>query len=201
MRSRRPRHRLVGWTSSSAMHRGRTSTVTPLTSRASPTPSSMVRVNGKGMASVRVTRAVLPHLRASGQGRVILLAVRQRGGGRPEAGLRAASAMPSSNFREASQRRRRAGWHHGERDPSRSRRRWIATRRVSRRSPVPRASYGEAEAARDRRGSDRTDGPGRRRRCRRCVRVSLCLARSPDRRSPSTAGRRPASSTEARAGC
>jgi 3-oxoacyl-[acyl-carrier protein] reductase len=33
----------------------------------------MERVNGKGMASVRVTRAALPHLRASGQGRVILL--------------------------------------------------------------------------------------------------------------------------------
>jgi len=33
----------------------------------------MERVNGKGMASVRVTRAALPFLRASGHGRVILL--------------------------------------------------------------------------------------------------------------------------------
>jgi len=33
----------------------------------------MERVNTKGMGSVRVTRAALPYLRASGQGRVILL--------------------------------------------------------------------------------------------------------------------------------
>ena len=33
----------------------------------------MERVNGKGLTSVRVTRAALPYLRASGHGRVILL--------------------------------------------------------------------------------------------------------------------------------
>ena len=111
----------------------------------------MERVNGKGMGSVRVTRAALPYLRASGHGRVILLGgTSARGGGRPRRGVcQRPRQCLRREFREAPQRRRRVGWHHCECDPSRSDEDG-SPRTANRGARGARlgVSFGEAEAAR-----------------------------------------------------
>ena len=127
----------------------------------------MEQVNGKGMASVRVTRAALPRLRASGQGGSSCSAV-FRHGGRPGSRVCRRSRQCLRRRCEASQRRRRAGRHHGERDPSRSDEDGSPPPRIEALAARLGVSYGEAEAARD--AGFRSDGwSRRRRRCRRRV--------------------------------
>ena len=164
----------------------------------------MERVNGKGMASVRVTRAALPHLRASGQGQghPARRYVSARGGRPRRRVCERSRQCLRRQLREASQRRRRAGRHHGERDPSRSDEDGSppAAHRGARRAPRRELRRGRSRTRRRRFRSDGWSRPATSLPSP-CSSRLRCVALSPDRRSPSTAGRRPASSTEARAGC